>query len=120
MAAEGQRQKKVAAGGVGQTKRWLQKEFSRKKVAAAENVGKANPRHKKKERKPESGMEGGSFSVREEERRAAGDFLWESFHCQRGAKGRNSLKVLKLGFFLLKKPGMYTTFLHLSLFTAFP
>ena len=46
---------KVAAGRKRQTKRWLQKEFSRKKVAAVENVGKANPRHKKKKRKEKKG-----------------------------------------------------------------
>ena len=59
-AAEGGRPKggcrrsetgKVAAGRKRQTKRWLQKEFGRGKVAAAENVGKKkNPRQKQKKK----------------------------------------------------------------------
>ena len=46
---------------------------------------------------------------------AGGFFSWggrerESFHCQRGAKERDSLRELKLFSFLLEEPGTYTVF----------
>ena len=103
----GAKTEKVAAGGIGQTEKWPQKEFSRKKVAAAENVGKANSRDKKekKQRRREDGNES--------RKKKRGEVFQEERE-----KLLESAK--KLGFFLLEEPGMYTTFLHLSLFAALP
>ncbi|RVW73209.1 hypothetical protein CK203_057353 [Vitis vinifera] len=77
----GAKTEKVAAGGIGQTEKWPQKEFSRKKVAAAENVGKANSRDKKekKQRRREDGNES--------RKKRGGKFFRK--------KGRNSLRVQK-------------------------
>ena len=71
----------MAAKGVGQTKRWLQKEFSRKKGGCSKERWEGKSEAQKKEKGPEEGVE----RKNEEESEGEEEFFWVVRElCRRG------------------------------------